>query len=63
MAKEKLEILKDADYIFREEVSNAGLGKELSQYFAVLTNLKFVGVMGDYRTYDYTLALRSVCTT
>lgn len=63
ITKEKLEILKDADYIFREEVSNAGLDKELNQYFAVLTNLKSVGVMGDYRTYDYTLALRSVCTT
>ena len=63
ITKEKLEILKDADYIFREEVANAGLDKELNQYFAVLTNLKSVGVMGDYRTYDYTLALRSVCTT
>ena len=63
ITKEKLEILKDADYIFREEVSNAELDKELNQYFAVLTNLKSVGVMGDYRTYDYTLALRSVCTT
>ena len=63
ITKEKLEILKDADYIFREEVANAGLDKELNQYFAVLTNLKSVGVMGDYRTYDYTLALRSVCAT
>ena len=63
ITREKLEILKDADYIFREEVANAGLDKELNQYFAVLTNLKSVGVMGDYRTYDYTLALRSVCTT
>ena len=63
ITKEKLKILKDADYIFREEVANAGLDKELNQYFAVLTNLKSVGVMGDYRTYDYTLALRSVCTT
>ena len=63
ITKEKLEILKDADCIFREEIANAGLDKELNQYFAVLTNLKSVGVMGDYRTYDYTLALRSVCTT
>ena len=63
ITKEKLEILKDADYIFREEISKEGLDKELDQYFAVLTNLKSVGVMGDYRTYDYTLALRSVCTT
>ena len=63
ITKDKLEILKDADYIFREEIANSGLDKELNQYFAVLTNLKSVGVMGDYRTYDYTLALRSVCTT
>ena len=63
ITKEKLEILKDADYIFRKEIANEGLDKELNQYFAVLTNLKSVGVMGDYRTYDYTLALRSVCTT
>ena len=63
LTKEKLDILKDADYIFREEIANAGLDKDLNQYFAVLTNLKSVGVMGDYRTYDYTLALRSVCTT
>jgi len=59
----KLEILKEADFIFREEIANAGLDRELNQYFAVLTNLKSVGVMGDYRTYDYTVALRSVCTT
>jgi len=60
---EKLDILKEADYIFREEIANAGLDKELNQYFAVLTNLKSVGVMGDYRTYDYTVALRAVTTT
>ena len=63
ITQEKLEILKDADFIFREEIANAGLDRELNQYFAVLTNLKSVGVMGDYRTYDYTLALRSVKTT
>ena len=60
---EKLEILKDADAIFREEISNAGLNKNLNQYFAVLTNLRSVGVMGDERTYDYTLALRAVETS
>jgi len=63
LTKEKLDILRDADYIFREEVKNAGLEKELNQYFAVLTNIRSVGVMGDYRTYDYTIALRSVKTT
>jgi len=59
---EKLSILKDADLIFREEVEKAGI-KDANQYFAVLTNLKSVGVMGDGRTYDYTIALRSVTTT
>ena len=59
----KLNILKDADYIFREEIANAGLHKNINQYFAVLTNLKSVGVMGDERTYDYTVALRAVETT
>lgn len=63
LTKEKLDILRDADYIFREEVKNANLDKELNQYFAVLTNIKSVGVMGDCRTYDYTIALRSVKTT
>jgi len=60
---EKLEILKNADYIFREEIKNAGLHREISQYFAVLTNLKSVGIKNDRRTYDYTLALRGVITT
>ena len=60
---DKLNILKEADYIFREEIANAGLHKNINQYFAVLTNLKSVGVMGDERTYDYTVALRAVETT
>ncbi len=60
---EKLEILQDADLIFREEIANAGLDREIHQYFAVLTNMRSVGVMGDGRTYDYTLALRGVTTT
>ena len=59
----KLDILRDADAIFREEVIQAGLEKEANQYFAVLTNIQSVGVMGDERTYDYTIALRSVSTT
>ena len=63
ITKEKLEILKEADYIFRDEIAKAKLDVELNQYFAVLTNLKSVGVMGDYRTYDYTIALRSVTTS
>ena len=59
----KLDILKEADSIFREEIANAGLHKSINQYFAVLTNLKSVGCMGDERTYDYTVALRAVETT
>ena len=60
---EKLEILKDADAIFREEITLAGLDREINQYFAVLTNIKSVGVMGDGRTYDNTIALRGVTTS
>ena len=63
ITEEKLDILKDADYIFREEIANNKLDKEIHQYFAVLTNMKTVGVMGDFRTYDYTLALRGVVTS
>ncbi|MGI6777587.1 MAG: glutamine-hydrolyzing GMP synthase [Acetivibrionales bacterium] len=61
--KEKLDILRDADHIFREEIEKAGLKRDISQYFTVLTNMRSVGVMGDERTYDYTLALRAVNTT
>ena len=60
---DKLDILKDADAIFREEIKLANLDKELNQYFAVLTNLRSVGVMGDERSYDYTIALRAVTTS
>ncbi len=60
ITKEKLEILREADYIFRDEIAKAGLDKEIWQYFAVLTGMRSVGVMGDERTYDYTIALRGV---
>ena len=63
LTKEKLDTLRDTDYIFREEIKGAGLGREINQYFTVLTNMRSVGVMGDERTYDYTLALRAVTTT
>ncbi len=62
ITKEKLEILREADYIFREEVANAKLENTMNQYFAALTNMKSVGVMGDGRTYDWAIALRSVTT-
>ncbi|MDO5559294.1 MAG: glutamine-hydrolyzing GMP synthase [Oscillospiraceae bacterium] len=60
---DKLLVLQDADFIFREEIAKAGLDRSIHQYFAVLTNMRSVGVMGDGRTYDYTLALRGVTTT
>ena len=63
VTKEKLDTLRLADFIFRDEVAKAGLEGSMSQYFAVLTNMRSVGVMGDGRTYDYTLALRSVTTS
>ena len=62
ITKEKADTLRLADFIFREELSRAGEDQCLSQYFAVLTNTRSVGVMGDGRTYDYTLALRAVTT-
>lgn len=60
---EKVAILQDADAIFREEIAAAGLDKEISQYFAALTDMRSVGVMGDYRTYHYTVGLRAVITS
>ena len=57
---EKVSLLQDADYIFREEIALAGLDRQIWQYFAVLTGMRSVGVMGDERTYDYTIALRAV---
>lgn len=63
ITEDKLAILRDADAIFREEVANAGLQRDINQYFAVITDMRSVGVMGDGRTYDYTLALRAVTTT
>ena len=62
ITKEKLDILRDADAIFRDEIKKAGLEKITNQYFAVLTDSRSVGVMGDARTYGYTVALRAVTT-
>nr|WP_027871961.1 glutamine-hydrolyzing GMP synthase [[Eubacterium] cellulosolvens] len=59
---EKVKIVQDADAIYREEIDNAGLNATIGQYFAALTNMRSVGVMGDERTYDYAIALRAVNT-
>ena len=63
VTKEKLDMLRQADFIFRDEVAKAGLEQSMSQYFAALTNMRSVGVMGDGRSYDYAVALRSVQTS
>ena len=60
---EKVKMVQEADAIWREEIKKAGLDKEIGQYFAGLTNMRSVGVMGDERTYDYAVALRAVTTT
>ncbi len=60
---EKVKMVQDADYIYREEIGKAGVDKNLGQYFAALTNMRSVGCMGDERTYDYAMALRAVTTS
>lgn len=60
---EKVALVQDADAIYREELAKAGVDKNLSQYFAALTNMRSVGVMGDGRTYDFAIALRAVLTS
>ena len=60
---EIVRIVLDADAIYREEIAKAGVDKNLGQYFAALTNMRSVGVMGDERTYDYAVALRAVLTS
>ena len=62
VTREKAEIVREADFILRDEMSSAGLDREASQYFAVLTNMRSVGVMGDERTYDWAVAIRAVTT-
>ena len=59
---EKVKIVQEADAIYRQEIAKAGLDKTIGQYFAALTNMRSVGVMGDERTYDYAIALRAVNT-
>jgi len=60
---DKVKIVQDADAIYREEIAKAGLAGTISQYYAALTNMQTVGVMGDFRTYDYAVALRAVITS
>jgi GMP synthase (glutamine-hydrolysing) len=62
VTREKLAILREADAIFREELGNSGLSKDISQYFAVLTNIRSVGVTSDVRSYENVIALRAVNT-
>ena len=62
VTEEKVRIVQDADAIYREEIAKAGLDRTIGQYFAALTNMRSVGVMGDERTYDYAVALRAVNT-
>lgn len=63
ITSDKIKILQEADHIYREEIAKAGLDRSISQYFAVLTNIRSVGVKDGKRTYDYTLALRAVKTS
>lgn len=63
VTEEKVHIVQEADAIYREEIAKAGLDKSINQYFAALTNMRSVGVMGDFRTYDYAVALRAVTTS
>lgn len=62
ITEDKVKMVQEADAIYREEIARAGLSKTIGQYFAALTNMKSVGVMGDERTYDYAIALRAVNT-
>ncbi len=60
ITEEKLEIVRESDAILRDEISKAGLERDIWQYFTVLPDIRSVGVMGDYRTYDYTVGIRAV---
>ena len=62
ITEEKIKVLQEADAVFRDEIAKSGLENELSQYFAVLPDVRTVGVMGDHRTYDHLIAIRAVTT-
>ena len=63
VTEEKVKMVQEADAIYREEIAKAGIARNIGQYFAALTNMRSVGVMGDGRTYDYAVALRAVNTS
>ena len=63
VTEEKVRIVQEADYIFREEIAKAGLDKGIAQYFAAVTNMQSVGIKNGNRSYDYAVALRAVHTT
>ena len=63
MTEEKLSILRDSDFILRDEIKKAGMEREIWQYFTVFTGMRSVGVMGDSRTYDYAIGVRAVVST
>ena len=63
ITEEKLDILRQSDYILRDEIAKAGLDRSIWQYFTVFTGMKTVGVMGDKRTYDYIIGIRAVVST
>lgn len=60
MTEEKLEIVRESDFVLRDEIKKAGLDRDIWQYFTVLPDIRSVGVMGDERTYDYTIGIRAV---
>src|SRR5690606_8693044 len=60
VTEDKLEIVRESDYILRDEITKANLEREVWQYFTVLPDVRSVGVMGDARTYDYTIGIRAV---
>ena len=62
ITEEKIKVLQEADYVFRDEIKKSGISGDLSQFFCVLPNVRTVGVMGDHRTYDHLIAIRAVTT-
>lgn len=63
VTREKVQIVRESDWVLRDEIEKSGLSADINQYFTVLTDIRSVGVMGDERTYDYTIAIRAVVTT